>query len=224
MTFNPALAMAEGMSFGEASRRLREDVSSRDDNVVYLPAARLAANDNSRGPFITTFTGRFYPFSPRASEVNILDIAHGLANICRYSGQGRKNYVVAEHSVHVARAVYEETGSRTDALAGLLHDAPEALSGFGDVGSPVKVRVPLISQVEARIFVSIAAYSGIAPIIPPIVHEIDARITADEMSQNMRECPVMHEPLGIHLKYWSHERAEEEFLKVWNLLGGGDAI
>ena len=220
MTFNPALAMAEGMSFGEASRRLRMDLGKHDDNVVYLnsaPAARLAANDNSRGPFITTFTGRFYPFSPRASEVNILDIAHALAMTCRYSGHGGRFYSVAEHSVHVARNVPLE-----DRLAALLHDAPEALSGFGDVAAPVKSRAPVIAQTEAKIFGAIAAYAGIAPIIPPIVHEIDQRITADEMVQNMHECPVMHEPLGVTLEYWDPAHAKAEFLRAWfELTGGG---
>ena len=94
--------------------------------------------DNDRGPFISTYTGRFYPFSPRASEVSILDIAHSLAMQCRYSGHGRRDLSVAEHSVRVCRWVYKKTGSKQDALSALLHDAPEALSGFGDVQSPVK--------------------------------------------------------------------------------------
>ena len=207
--FNPIAAMANGMSFGEADRTLR--------------LINTAANDNSRGPFITTFTGRFYPFSPRASEVNIYDIAHALSMKCRYSGHCERFYSVGEHSVHVYRAVKNSGGSRTDQLAALLHDAPEALSGFGDVGAPVKSRAPIIGQTEARIFTAIAAYAGIAPIIPPIVHEMDQRITADEMAQNMHECPVHHEPIGVDLEYWWAELAEAEFLRAWNVLtGGGD--
>lgn len=208
--FNPIAATANGMSFGEADRTLR-----------HIAEARTAANDNSRGPFITTFTGRFYPFSPRASEVNIFDIAHALSMICRYSGHGGKRYCVGEHSVHVYRAVKSAGGSRTDQLAALLHDAPETLSGFGDVGAPVKSRAPIIGQTEAKIFTAIAAFAGIAPIIPPIVHEMDQRITADEMAQNMHECPVHHEPLGVVLEYWEPERAEAEFLRAWNRLTGG---
>jgi len=200
MNFNPIAAMADGMSFGEAT-------------------SRLATNDNAREPFITTFTGRFYPFSPLASEVNIYDIARALSMQCRYSGHGARFYSVAEHSVLVAREVLDCTGSKADALAGLLHDAPEALSGFGDIASPVKSRVPFIAQVEARIYVSVATFAGIAPIIPPIVHEIDARITADEMADNMHECPVPHEPLGVTLEYWTPDVAEAEFLRMWNQLG-----
>lgn len=186
------------------------------------PALLLATNANQRGPFITTFTGRFYPFSPRASEVNIYDIAHALSMACRYSGHCGQFYSVAEHSVHVMRAVKAAGGSRTDQLAALLHDAPEALSGFGDVGAPVKSRAPIIGQVEDAIFAAIAAFAGIVPIIPPIVHEIDQRITADEMAQNMHECPVHNEPLGVVLEYWGPERAEADFLRAWNALGGGD--
>jgi hypothetical protein len=195
------------------------------DSYVQPEQVPLAAvNDNSRGPFITTFTGRFHPFSPRASEVNIYDIAHALSMQCRYSGHGERFYSVAEHSVLVAREVLDNTGSKSEALASLLHDAPEALSGFGDIASPVKSRVPFIMQVEARIFGAIAAYAGIAPIIPPIVHEVDRRITADEMASNLHECPVLHEPLGIELQYWSSAVAEAEFLRMWNRLGGGDAL
>lgn len=177
------------------------------------------ANDNDRGPFITTYTGRFYPFNPRASEVNIYDIAHALSMQCRYSGHGARFYSVAEHSVLVAREVAKTAPA--DALAGLLHDAPEALSGFGDIASPVKKRVALIEDVEDGIFDAVAEFAGIAPIIPAIVHEIDARITADEMAENLHECPVMHEPLGVTLHYWSPAVAEAEFLRMWNMLAGG---
>lgn len=187
------------------------------------PAARLLSkNDNQRGPFITTFTGRFYPFSPRASEVSIYDIAHALSMACRYSGHCGRFYSVAEHSVHVMHAVKAAGGSLSDQIAALLHDAPEALSGFGDVGAPVKSRAPIIGQTEDRIFAAVAAFAGIAPIISPIVHEMDHRITADEMAQNMHECPVHHEPLGITLEYWNPETAESEFLRAWNSLGGGE--
>lgn len=216
--FNPIAAMAAGMTFGEADRRLRFDAGYYDHRDMITGAPRVAVNDNFRGPFITTFTGRFFPFSPRASEVNIYDIAHALSMICRYSGHGGKRYCVAEHSVHVMRAV--EAIEPGDALVALLHDAPEALSGFGDVGAPVKARVPFIGQTEAKIFTAIAAFAGIAPIIPPIVHEMDQRITADEMAQNMHECPVMRDPLGVTLEYWEPARAEAEFLREWNRLTG----
>ncbi len=82
--------------------------------------------------------------------------------------------------------------------------------------------MPLIASIEDKIFGAVAAFAGIAPIIPPIVHEIDARITVDEMAANLHECPAMHEPLGVTLQYWEPAVAEAEFLRMWNRLGGGD--
>jgi hypothetical protein len=37
---------------------------------------------------------------PETSHFTILDIAHGLSNICRFTGQCEVYYSVCEHSVH----------------------------------------------------------------------------------------------------------------------------
>ena len=55
-----------------------------------------------------TYTGtEFYPTAPLAQELQIEDIAHALSNICRFGGHCSRFYSVAEHSVRVARLVYD---------------------------------------------------------------------------------------------------------------------
>lgn len=189
----------------------------------------VAANDNApvaaqqeRGPYIGTLTGKFWPFDPRPEDVDINHVAHSLAMTCRYTGACIHFYSVAEHSVHIARWLQGQGYSPDVCLAGLLHDAPESLSGFGDNARPSKVKAPIIKETEERIYrMAVAPAFGLAGELPNAVHEADSRIIADEMSQNMRECdPAYNNPLGIELMCWPPYQAEEEFLAAfWALQG-----
>jgi len=81
---------------------------------------------------ITTYSGvRFWPLFPNPDDILIEDIAHSLANLCRFAGHARVFYSVAEHSVRVSQLCRPE-----DALWGLLHDASEAF--LCDVPAPLK--------------------------------------------------------------------------------------
>lgn len=191
------------------------EMTARFDRVFDRAIGKPVGSYNDRGPFVGTYTGRFYPFSPRASEVRIEDIAHGLAMSSRYGGAGKRYYSTAEHSVHIARWLLQHYGRRA-ALAGLLHDAPEALSGFGDVTRPVKDRVPLIGKVESEIWGAVAAAFGLSPLMPEEVHEADSRIVADEMSQNHPEVDdAYNDPLGVVLQFWTPEEAEDRFIETF---------
>jgi len=87
--------------------------------------------------WIQTFTRRkFYPLDPRVEDVDIIDIAHALAHICRFTGHIDPAYTVAEHSIHCALILGWRGHSREIQLAGLLHDASEAY--LCDVSRPVK--------------------------------------------------------------------------------------
>lgn len=82
--------------------------------------------------WIGTYTGKqFRPFAPRPEDVDIRDIAHSLANQCRFNGHCSHFYSVAEHSVEVSNYV-----PVADALWGLLHDAAEAY--VSDIVRPIK--------------------------------------------------------------------------------------
>src|ERR1700736_1048194 len=66
---------------------------------------------------------------PSPLDVEIEDIAHGLARVARWNGQtkGSHAFSVAQHSVLVERITAELNPrlARTARLMALLHDAPE---------------------------------------------------------------------------------------------------
>lgn len=77
---------------------------------------------------------------PSPLDVEISDIAHGLARVARWNGQtkGDHAFSVAQHSLLVEEiysVIGKEVGSETQ-LAALLHDAPEYV--IGDMISPFK--------------------------------------------------------------------------------------
>lgn len=95
--------------------------------------------------WIETVSGvQFHFLDPSPEEIKITDIAHSLGNCCRFVGQCRQFYSVAEHSWHVARLL-EGTPLRVQ-LAGLLHDASEAY--ITDMASPVKQHLPEYRAME----------------------------------------------------------------------------
>jgi 5'-deoxynucleotidase YfbR-like HD superfamily hydrolase len=110
----------------------------------------------STGFSIPTATGRrFDVLQPCARNIEIVDVAVGLAQHPRWSGQLTSFYSVAQHSVEVSRRC-----APTDALEGLLHDASEAY--LGDLASPLK-HSPFLAgfrEVEASVERAIAERFG----------------------------------------------------------------
>jgi hypothetical protein len=84
---------------------------------------------------IQTYSGvGFDALDPRPEHINLVDISRGLSNQCRFNGQVKAFYSVAEHcclGVQLA-AVFGREAQR----AWLLHDAAEAY--LGDLVSPIK--------------------------------------------------------------------------------------
>jgi 5'-deoxynucleotidase YfbR-like HD superfamily hydrolase len=80
---------------------------------------------------------------PSPLDIEIEDIAHGLARVARWNGQtkGEHAFSVAQHSILVERLVGElkPKSSRPLRLAALLHDAAEYV--IGDLISPFKAAV-----------------------------------------------------------------------------------
>ena len=80
---------------------------------------------------------------PSPLDVEIEDIAHGLARVARWNGQtnGSHAFSVAQHSLLVEEVFSRmDTGATAAAkLAALLHDAPEYV--IGDMISPFKAVV-----------------------------------------------------------------------------------
>jgi len=128
--------------------------------------------------FIQTYSGKlFYPLDPDPELIVVDDIAHGLANQCRFAGQAvRRYYSVAEHSYHVSRICLEE-----DALWGLLHDAAEAY--LGDLPRPLKhasTLGPSYRRAEAKLMRAICERFDLPAREPKSVDTADAAMLLAE--------------------------------------------
>jgi uncharacterized protein len=186
----------------------------------------MSENNPLRGPWVETYTGvRFYPFTPRPDEIRIEDIAHSLANQCRFNGHCPKFYSVAEHSILVSRLVPEEV-----ALWGLLHDAGEAY--ISDIIRPIKaflhVKWPVefrsIFDVEDVILFTVAARFGLDSRPPASVFDADqvALVSEYRCFFPSNELPGLgwvtptRRPIGCQ----PPEVAERLFLERFNELSG----
>lgn len=176
-----------------------------------------AATPGSPRGWILTYTGRqFWPLSPKVEDVNIVDIAHSLSMKCRYGGFPKHFYSVAEHCVHVSFLLRPELQ-----FQGLMHDAGEAYSPFGDIPRPVKQVLPqFVRDVNDRIDEAIAARYGLPADEHCEVRYIDASICLDEKAFLMPRHPESDtslpegiKPTGVMIQGWSPERAKSEFLR-----------
>jgi 5'-deoxynucleotidase YfbR-like HD superfamily hydrolase len=113
---------------------------------------------------------------PSPSDIEIADIAHGLARVARWNGQtlGDHAFSVAQHALvveQIAAALRPAWDSRW-LLAALLHDAPEYV--IGDLISPFKAAVGLdYKAFEIRLLQAIHQRFGLPPALPePIAADI----------------------------------------------------
>ncbi len=95
---------------------------------------------------------------PSPLDVEIEDIAHGLARVARWNGQtsGIHGYSVAQHSLAVEAILrrIEPGYGRIELLTALLHDAPEYV--IGDMISPFKsVLGPGYKSVDERLTIAV---------------------------------------------------------------------
>jgi hypothetical protein len=119
---------------------------------------------------------------PTPVDIEIEDIAHGLAFVARWNGQttGDWPYSVAEHSLLV-EALFTGAGGQPAKwrLAALLHDAPEYV--IGDMISPVKAAVgPGYGALDARLASAIHIRFGLPAVLPAAVKRAIKR--ADRVS------------------------------------------
>ncbi|MCG8694668.1 MAG: hypothetical protein MI806_25965 [Minwuiales bacterium] len=179
-----------------------------DNPNLAIPAALTSQR---RGEWIETYTGRqFWPLDPHFGDVSIIDIAHALANKCRFSGHTTRFYSVAQHSVLVSRHVPKE-----HALWGLLHDAAEAY--LPDVASPLKNHLPGFRDFESGVGRAIAERFRLPWPMPAEVKRADKAILADErravMPRTHRKWDYLTErPLGIRIHPVMPQAAELAFL------------
>ena len=124
---------------------------------------------------------------PTPMDIEIADIAHGLAFVARWNGQTRGDwaYSVAEHSLLVEQ-IHARCESGTDLgaeprwrLAALLHDAPEYV--IGDMISPVKAALGReYGEMDLRLAAAIHRRFGLPAQLPVAVKRAIKR--ADRIS------------------------------------------
>jgi uncharacterized protein len=105
---------------------------------------------------------------PSPLDIEIEDIAHGLARVARWNGQteGAHIFSVAQHSLLAEMIARQHLRlDRSRGLAVLLHDAPEYV--IGDMISPFKAVIgDAYKSVESRLLAAIHLRFGLPPALP----------------------------------------------------------
>ena len=128
---------------------------------------------------------------PTPMDIEIEDIAHGLAFVARWNGQtiGDYAYSVAEHSLLV-EALFSRMYPKAPIkwrLAALLHDAPEYV--IGDMISPVKAAVgPGYGELDDRLMAAIHIRFGLPATLPKTIKSQIKR--ADKVSAYMEAVQI----------------------------------
>ncbi len=192
---------------------------------------------NKDDVYIAVFSGnKFYPFNPKTEDICVVDIAHSLANQCRYSGHTKRYYSVAEHSLLVSQQLdYDDTLAKW----GLLHDAAEAY--ITDVPRPIKQLFPEVNKTEGRILEVVAEKYNLPWPIPKEVHHIDQRMIYNEAPalmkmplEEMIAFPGTQYDLekeisllkmdNLHISGWSPPAAKMYFLHRFDELWFGEDV
>lgn len=155
--------------------------------------------------WICTASGRVFDLQhPTPDMVDLGDIAHALAHLCRFTGHCRRHYSVAEHSVRVSWLVSGDLR-----LPSLLHDAAEAY--MGDWSSPLKAMIReeapgLVERIEGRIEAAIAERFGFDPALlhHPEIKRADRVMYATEKRDIMPPDPITDEVFGEFPKPLAH--------------------
>ncbi|ACK85449.1 metal dependent phosphohydrolase [Methylorubrum extorquens CM4] len=179
---------------------------------------------------------------PSPLDVEITDIAHGLARVARWNGQtaGPHVFSVAQHSLLV-----EAIGGALDPRIGgperlelLLHDAPEYV--IGDIISPLKNAIgDAYRSVERRLLAAIRQRFGLAapsPALARLVKRADriaaaieatrlAGFSSAEADGIFGRSPVLPDPVGAEIERlvagWPTAEAEACYLARFAALQRG---
>ncbi|WP_373235406.1 YfbR-like 5'-deoxynucleotidase [Cohaesibacter celericrescens] len=172
---------------------------------------------------------------PSPFDIEIEDIAHGLARVARWNGQtsGDHSFSVAQHSLIVEFALRHKIPqlSPASALVALLHDAPEYV--IGDMISPFKTAIGSgYKSIEEGLEAAIHLRFGL-PAHPSA--ELKRRIkTADRISayfeavhlagfEPAEAAQLFGRPNGLTVEQlpitpWNTQQAQDAFLERFHTL------
>lgn len=170
--------------------------------------------------YIHVFSGKMLdPLDLKPEDVDIRDIAHALANQCRFSGHTKWHYSVAQHAYYCSLIVEPE-----EAWNALHHDDAEYV--LQDMAKPLKNH-PSLGQAyrgaEQRIEKVIGQVFDVRFPFSAAVKEADERMLITEARDIMHGTSkwtwvpdVEYAPFEI--KQWSPKKAEEKFLARYHEL------
>ena len=174
--------------------------------------------------------------NPSPLDIEIDDIAHGLARVARWNGQtsGKYGFSVAQHSVLVEQILSLNAPQLAQKwrLACLLHDAPEYV--IGDMITPVKAAIGApYKKIESLLQEAVHIRFGLPPELPSgIAHSIKR---ADRMAAYLEATELAGfsakdagklfpklrgTPKEIDLTPLSPEKATRSFLRRFDVLFG----
>jgi 5'-deoxynucleotidase YfbR-like HD superfamily hydrolase len=174
---------------------------------------------------------------PSPLDIEVEDIAHGLARVARWNGQTRGDHIfsVAQHTLLVEEVARRRAGSIDSrlGLAILLHDAPEYV--IGDMISPFKaVLGEDYKSVEKRLLSAIHIRFGLPAVLADkITQAIKAAdkgaayleatelagFAADEAKRLFGRDPgLSHVTREDYLTPWSAAKAEKRYLARFKAL------
>lgn len=178
----------------------------------------MAGESLDQHDFMTTFTGRRVdPVDPQPYEIDILDIAHALSHLCRFTGHTKVFYSVAQHCLLASYHVVPE-----HALEALLHDATEAY--INDLSRPLKhhPRMQAYVDIEATMDRVIRQRFSLPETMAAEVKVVDSKLVIDEALQLLTETTWTqgHPRLGIIIMPTPSKTVREQFLNRFFELGG----
>ncbi|HLO62231.1 MAG TPA: hypothetical protein VK165_04620 [Azonexus sp.] len=161
---------------------------------------------------MSTCSGKHFCLqAPEAAQIDIKDIAHGLAYQGCYNGQTSHFYSLAQHSLLVASLVPPQ-----HRLAALLHDAAAAY--FGSMVWPLRQLLPDFPALEKKIMAAVGEKFGVTDFHASAIRRAHLIILATEQRDVYPGTGVSilagaSAPIPRRIDFMSPEEAKYQFLE-----------